>query len=213
MPPEDGRLTPDTIKWLWKWKCIKLGTLLWDTWYIAGVLCQLAVPGLKWSECSQLTKHARSTPSAACVSPPEDEQVMLWSWRGPWFLINWIKVHDVGFTVLVHYDARSLYWYTTMHGHYTAILRCTVTILIYYDARSLYWYTTMHGHYTDILRCTVTILIYYDARSLYWYTTMHGHYTDILRCTVNILIRSLYWYNTMHGQQNINFTSYFRLRK
>jgi hypothetical protein len=23
----------------------------------------------------------------------------------------------------------------------------------------------MHGHYTDILRCTVTILTYYDARS------------------------------------------------
>jgi hypothetical protein len=26
---------------------------------------------------------------------------------------------------------------------------------IYYDARSLYWYTMMHGHYTDILWCTV----------------------------------------------------------
>jgi hypothetical protein len=35
VPPEDGRLTPETcrglntIKWLWKWKCIKLVTLLW----------------------------------------------------------------------------------------------------------------------------------------------------------------------------------------
>jgi hypothetical protein len=36
VPPEDGRLRPetfledqDTIKWLWKWKCIKLVTLLW----------------------------------------------------------------------------------------------------------------------------------------------------------------------------------------
>jgi hypothetical protein len=35
VPPEDGRLTPehvkdyDTIKCLWKWKCIKSVTLLW----------------------------------------------------------------------------------------------------------------------------------------------------------------------------------------
>jgi hypothetical protein len=100
-----------------------------------------------------------------------------------------------------------------MHGHYTDILWCTVTILIYYDARSLYWYTMMHGHYTDILRCTVTILIYYDARSLYWYTIMHGHYTDILWCTITILIyydaRSLYWYTVMHGQQNIKCATKF----
>jgi hypothetical protein len=33
------------------------------TWYIACVLCQLAAPGF--------------IPSAACVSPPEDEQVIL----------------------------------------------------------------------------------------------------------------------------------------
>jgi hypothetical protein len=74
-------------------------------------------------------------------------------------------VHHVGFIILIYYDAWSLYWYTMMHGHYTDILRCTVTILIYYDARSLYWYTMMHGHYTDILCCTVTVLIYYAARS------------------------------------------------
>jgi hypothetical protein len=61
-----------------------------------------------------------------------------------------------------------------MHSQYTDILWCTVTILISYDARSLYWYTMMHGHYTDILWCTVTILISYDARSLYWYPMMHG---------------------------------------
>jgi hypothetical protein len=33
--------------------------------------------------CSQLTYHARNIPSVACVVPPEDEQVMLETCRGP----------------------------------------------------------------------------------------------------------------------------------
>jgi hypothetical protein len=41
-------------------------------WYITCVLCQLAAPGA-----------ARSRPSAVCVAPPEDEQVMLETCRGP----------------------------------------------------------------------------------------------------------------------------------
>jgi hypothetical protein len=98
-----------------------------------------------------------------------------WRWasnaRNMWRVLILNKLNTKCITLIL------LYWYTTMHGHYTDILRCKVTLLIYYDARSLYWYTTIHGHYTDILRCTVTILIHYDARSLYWYTTMHGQQT------------------------------------
>jgi hypothetical protein len=45
---------------------------------------------------------ARSVPSVACVSPPENEQVMLET-----FSINFIKVHRVSFIILVYYDARS----------------------------------------------------------------------------------------------------------
>jgi hypothetical protein len=89
-------------------------------------------------------------------------------------------------------NARSLYWHTVMHGHYTDILWYTVTILTYW--------------------CTVTILSYYDARSLYFHTMMNGHYTDILWYTVTILTycdaRSLYWHTLMHGQQNINSVRY-----
>jgi hypothetical protein len=33
--------------------------------------------------CSQLTYHARNIPSAVCAVPPEDEQVMLETCRGP----------------------------------------------------------------------------------------------------------------------------------
>jgi hypothetical protein len=36
-------------------------------------------------------QHARNIPSAVCVAPPEDEQVMLETCRGPWFLVNWIR--------------------------------------------------------------------------------------------------------------------------
>jgi hypothetical protein len=43
------------------------------------------------SSCSELTWHARNISSVPCVVPPEDEQVMLETCRGPWFLINWIK--------------------------------------------------------------------------------------------------------------------------
>jgi hypothetical protein len=48
-----------------------------------------------------------------------------------------------------------------MHGHYTDSIRCMVTILIYYDARSLYWYTKMHGQknikVARITRCNIFI--------------------------------------------------------
>jgi hypothetical protein len=39
---------------------------------------------------SQLT-YARNIPIAICVAPPEDEQVMLETYRGPWFSVNWMK--------------------------------------------------------------------------------------------------------------------------
>jgi hypothetical protein len=98
-------------------------------------------------------------------------------------------------TLVSLYDARSLYCYTMMHGHYTAILWCTVTILIYYNAWSLYWYIMMHGHYTDILWCTVTILIYYDAQSSNYYVHFH------LKLQIDIFL-----YNWIHtGKPTSNF--------
>jgi hypothetical protein len=40
-------------------------------------------------------------PNAVCAVPLEDEQVMLETRRGPWFLINEWKVHHVGFFALI----------------------------------------------------------------------------------------------------------------
>jgi hypothetical protein len=39
----------------------------------------------------QLALYTRNIQSAVCVAPPEDEQAMLETCRGSWFLINWIK--------------------------------------------------------------------------------------------------------------------------
>jgi hypothetical protein len=55
-------------------------------WHIACVVCQLATPALMlklqpW--CSQHTYYACYTPIAVCVAPPEDEQVVLETCRGP----------------------------------------------------------------------------------------------------------------------------------
>jgi hypothetical protein len=75
-----------------------------------GALCHLtkwisiAKPLQSW--CSQLTKHARNIPSAVCVAPPEDEQVMLETCRGPYFLINWIKSASRWF----HYTCTDILW-------------------------------------------------------------------------------------------------------
>jgi hypothetical protein len=53
------------------------------TRYIACVLCQLAAPVPLQSWCSRLTIYARNIPSAVCVAPPEDKQVMLETCTGP----------------------------------------------------------------------------------------------------------------------------------
>jgi hypothetical protein len=57
---------------------------------------------------SQLMLYACSIPSAICEAPSEDEQVLLETCRGPWFLINWMK--------------SASHWF-----HYTDILWCTVS--------------------------------------------------------------------------------------
>jgi hypothetical protein len=74
------------------------------TWYIACVLCHLAV-----ARChSQLTLYAWNIPNAVCVAPPENEQVMLETCRGSWCYINWMK-------------SASRWFY------YTEILWCTIS--------------------------------------------------------------------------------------
>jgi hypothetical protein len=40
-------------------------------------------------------------PSVVCVAPPEDEKIMLETFRGPQFFINSIKLHHVGCTTLI----------------------------------------------------------------------------------------------------------------
>jgi hypothetical protein len=40
---------------------------------------------------TQLTLYTRNIPNDVCVAPPEDEQIMLETCRGPWFSINWMK--------------------------------------------------------------------------------------------------------------------------
>jgi hypothetical protein len=69
----------------------------------------IAVSLQPWN--SQLTLYARSIPSAVGLAPPEDEQVVLETCRGPWFSINWMK--------------SSSRWF-----HYTDILWCMVSNIL-----------------------------------------------------------------------------------
>jgi hypothetical protein len=55
-----------------------------------------------------MTLCAPNIPNVFCVAPPEDEQVMHETYRGPWFSINWMK--------------SASRWF-----HYTDILWCTVS--------------------------------------------------------------------------------------
>jgi hypothetical protein len=48
--------------------------------------------------------NARNIPSAVGVAPPEYEQVMLETCRGPWFSINWTKMSSRWF----HYTADTI---------------------------------------------------------------------------------------------------------
>jgi hypothetical protein len=52
---------------------------------------------------NQLTLYVRSVPNAVCLTPPEDEQVMLETCRSLWFSINWMKKCTTFF---------SLYWWS-----------------------------------------------------------------------------------------------------
>jgi hypothetical protein len=51
--------------------------------------------------------YARNIPNAFCVTPPEDEQVMLEICRGSWFSINWMKraslwFHYTDYSITLH---------------------------------------------------------------------------------------------------------------
>jgi hypothetical protein len=59
----------------------------------------------------QLTLYARNIRNSVCVAPPEDEQVILETCRGPWFSINWMK--------------SASRWF-----HYTDILWCTASKIL-----------------------------------------------------------------------------------
>jgi hypothetical protein len=48
------------------------------TWYTSCVLCQLVVSGLEWNSHPDTAnwQHARTIPSAVCVAPSQNEQVI-----------------------------------------------------------------------------------------------------------------------------------------
>jgi hypothetical protein len=82
-------------------------------WPLVYRVCIMSVScgmiAVKLQSChSQLTLYTHNIPSAVCLAPPEDEQVMLETCRGPWFSINWMKSASCWF-------------------HYTDILWCTVS--------------------------------------------------------------------------------------
>jgi hypothetical protein len=88
---------PQEVLHKWHLYCVRvtrMSVCCYQDWsgtgWALGILCACYVswllPGLEWNcnpGSSQLTKHARNIPSAVCVAPPEDEQVMLETYRGP----------------------------------------------------------------------------------------------------------------------------------
>jgi hypothetical protein len=58
-------------------------------WHLVYCMCVMSGDCTKETLCSQLTKHVCTTLIAACLIPPEDEQVMLETCTGHQFLINW----------------------------------------------------------------------------------------------------------------------------
>jgi hypothetical protein len=72
---------------------------------------------------SQLT-YACNIPSAVCLAPPEDEQLMLEACRSPWFSINWMKsascwFHDTGILRMMHGQQNIETLYSNCFMHYT----------------------------------------------------------------------------------------------
>jgi hypothetical protein len=47
------------------------------------VLYQLVAPGLEWNPGAANWQHARNMPSAVCIEPPEDGQVVIETYKGP----------------------------------------------------------------------------------------------------------------------------------
>jgi hypothetical protein len=91
-----------------------LPILRWATQTALGILraCNVSwlsqTPVSLQSWHSQLTLHAHNIPSAVCVGPPEDEQVMLVTCTCSRFSVNWMNSASLWF-------------------HYTDILWCTVS--------------------------------------------------------------------------------------
>jgi hypothetical protein len=92
-----------------------------DIWYITCV-CQLAVARLQWN-CNRATASWHNTHTiyqVFCVAPPEDEQVVLETCRGPWFSINW----TISASRWFHY-ADILHTYSSMKMEQT---QCSYTL-------------------------------------------------------------------------------------
>jgi hypothetical protein len=92
-------------------------SLMKPTWCCATVAVKLQ----SWH--SQLTLYARNIPSAVCEAPPEDEQVMLETCRGPWFSINWMKSASRWF----HYTDKWFSFIAHSSGHRMFNVTCLFT--------------------------------------------------------------------------------------
>jgi hypothetical protein len=68
----------------------------------------LSIMSVGCATIAVLTLYARNIPSAICVAPPEDEQVMLETCRGFWFSISWMKSASLWF----HYTDIRVLWCT-----------------------------------------------------------------------------------------------------
>jgi hypothetical protein len=68
-------------------KALRKGHLVYYVRIMSVACATIAVKLRSWHS----SLYARNIPSAVCVAPPEDEQVMLETCRGPWFSVNLMK--------------------------------------------------------------------------------------------------------------------------
>jgi hypothetical protein len=103
---------------------------------IISVVCAtIAISLHTWHR--QLTLYARKKPSVDYAVPPEDEQVMLETCRGPWFSINWTK--------------SASRWF-----NYTDILWCTVSKTLNLSGLHLKYFCITKAKSLMLLRTALT---------------------------------------------------------
>jgi hypothetical protein len=127
--------------------------------------------------------HARNIPNAVCTAPPEDEQVMLETCRGPWFSVNWIKSASRWF----HYTEKccclkfcanfclksgpaSLEWYKSELNKFAIMCRLWCSILQSYCVvlvwEAVKYVTTVPQEHTAHLQCLKLSVTHESAQNI-----------------------------------------------